>query len=57
MSRKFTKEYDPSHVYTKSTVTVDKQSNKYPVIEATNNASLFPLCPQDDIDFEDFKDN
>lgn len=50
MKNKFPKNYDPNYVYNKKTITIDKTSNKYPIIEKTNNADLFPLCPQKNID-------
>lgn len=48
--------YNPNYTYKKDSITIDKHSMEYPIIERTNNGLLFPLAPQNNIDMNDLKE-
>lgn len=47
--------YDPDYTYKNQHIEIDKKSNIYPVIEATNNGLLYPEKIKDNMDVEEFK--
>lgn len=45
--------YNPDYPYKKEDVTLDKSNkNGYPMLESTNNASLYPESIKDSVDME-----
>jgi len=55
MKNKTISTYDPNYPYKKEGITTDMSPEGYPIIERTTNALLFPLGPQDDVDFREMK--
>jgi hypothetical protein len=56
MSDKQQNPYNPDFTYKKKAITVDKNNEAdYPILEAVNNAALYPESIKNDIDMEQFK--
>ena len=55
MKKKEVSKYSPNYPYEKKDVTIDCSLEGYPIVEKTYNALLFPLGPQDEIDFKEMK--
>lgn len=56
MSDKQPNPYNPDFTYKKKVITVDKDNEAdYPILEAVNNAALYPESIKNDLDMEQFK--
>jgi len=56
MTHKKLDSYNPDFTYKKKDITVDKNNqSEYPMLEAVNNAALYPESIKDDLDMEQFK--
>lgn len=48
--------YNPNYTYKKDIITIDKNTGSgYPMLEAVNNAALFPEAIRNNIDLEQLK--
>jgi hypothetical protein len=48
--------YNPNHTYKKKSITIDKSTiSDYPMLEATDNAALFPESIKNNIDQKQLK--
>jgi hypothetical protein len=48
--------YNPNYTYKKETITIDKSiKSDFPVLEAVDNAALFPEAIKNNIDLEQLK--
>jgi len=52
--KKIINKYNANYTYKKNITNID--SIKYPVIEKTNNGSLFPLTIKNDVDMNELKE-
>lgn len=44
--------YDPNYSYLNHNIALGKSKDGYPIIERVINAELYPLCPNDNVDFK-----
>jgi hypothetical protein len=48
--------YNPNYTYKKESITIDKSNRSgYPMLEAVDNAALFPEAIKNNIDLEQLK--
>lgn len=51
------KNNNPEYTYKKKEITIDKNSNEYPVIEKTMNGLVFPEKIKDNMDIDENEDD